>query len=72
MFPLAPGPLPPGSPKSIIFLCRPKASLIPLIAEKIKGERGSEPVEGHILFTPSKTMVVEKALKVHFNLAAQR
>mmetsp|Transcript_32390 Transcript_32390/g.84778 ORF Transcript_32390/g.84778 Transcript_32390/m.84778 type:complete len:593 (-) Transcript_32390:873-2651(-) len=63
MFPLGPGPLPGGCPKSVIFLCRPKAHLIPLIAEKVKGKREAEAVEGHILFTPSKTMVVEKALK---------
>jgi hypothetical protein len=27
MFPLVPGPLPPGSPKSVIFLCRPMVSV---------------------------------------------
>ncbi|XP_072934409.1 vacuolar protein sorting-associated protein 33A-like [Epargyreus clarus] len=65
MFPLRPGSLPTISVKHIIFIARPKLTLMDLVADYINSLRTkqSTPVEFHLFFVPRRSELCEKHLK---------
>ncbi|KAL0818293.1 hypothetical protein ABMA28_008781 [Loxostege sticticalis] len=76
MFPLRPGSLPTISVKHIVFIARPKLSLMDIVADYIVSLRSkqSTPVEFHLFFVPRKSELCEKHLAnrgVIFNLSIQ-
>ncbi|XP_078360973.1 vacuolar protein sorting-associated protein 33A-like isoform X2 [Oculina patagonica] len=64
MFPLRPGRLPPSQVHNVIFITRPKPSLMDIIADNVLSEEGreSKKKEFTILFVPRKTMLCERKL----------
>ncbi|KAI5642546.1 sec1 family domain-containing protein [Phthorimaea operculella] len=64
MFPLRPGNLPSISVKHIVFIARPKLSLMDLVADYILSLRNKQntPVEFHLFFVPRRSELCEKHL----------
>lgn len=64
MFPLRPGRLPPSQVHNVIFITRPRPSLMDIIAENVLSEEGreSKKKEFTILFVPRKTLLCERKL----------
>ncbi|KAJ7387414.1 Vacuolar protein sorting-associated protein 33A [Desmophyllum pertusum] len=64
MFPLRPGRLPPSQVHNVVFITRPKPSLMDIIADNVLSEEGRESTkkEFTILFVPRKTMLCERKL----------
>ncbi|KAI0225757.1 Vacuolar protein sorting-associated protein 33A [Lamellibrachia satsuma] len=65
MYPLAPGQLPRNSVANIIFICRPKLSLMDSVAQNVHREEEAVGClkEFHIFFVPRKSMLCENKLK---------
>ncbi|XP_015776402.1 PREDICTED: vacuolar protein sorting-associated protein 33A-like [Acropora digitifera] len=64
MFPLGPGRLPPSQVHNVIFITRPKPSLMDIIADNVLSEEGrqSKKKEFTVLFVPRKTLLCERRL----------
>ncbi|XP_066018238.1 vacuolar protein sorting-associated protein 33A isoform X2 [Pocillopora verrucosa] len=66
MFPLRPGRLPPSQVHNVIFITRPKPSLMDIIANNVLSEEGkteSKKKEFTILFVPRKTLLCQRKLE---------
>ncbi|KAK2161895.1 hypothetical protein LSH36_108g07122 [Paralvinella palmiformis] len=65
MYPLRPGRLPQNSVQNIIFIVRPKLSLMDMVAQNVfkEEELGGFRKEFHIFFVPCKSLICERRLK---------
>ncbi|KAK2193496.1 hypothetical protein NP493_12g08025 [Ridgeia piscesae] len=65
MYPLRPGQLPRNNVANIIFICRPKLSLMDSVAQNVHREEETAGCmkEFHIFFVPRKSMLCEHKLK---------